>query len=150
MNPHRPLHETTEKRHDKKEIDKNIKAYQYWKKFEELQEEKDDEEETWIKRPPVTSTKEQREKNREHRTKLRKSIINRLGGKCVCCGIDKWWVLTIDHIIPTLNAKRNSQAWQKLYHCEDLSEYQCLCFGCNASKNDRKECELNHFVEGEE
>lgn len=83
-------------------------------------------------------------KERKHR--IKKEIITKLGGKCVCCGVSEWWNLTIDHIKPTRISKTgyNSDWWQKLYFMKDLSSYQCLCFGCNSSKGVREKCTLNH------
>ena len=77
---------------------------------------------------------------------IKKQLIERLGGSCVCCGITEWWVLTFDHIKPLREnmPKYHSDWWQQLKNCPDLSHIQLMCSGCNSSKGIDKECKLEH------
>ena len=82
------------------------------------------------------------------KTKIKKLLISRLGNICICCGVTEWWNLTIDHIKPlrrnSIGRKYSSDDWRKISKLKDLSEYQCLCFGCNSSKGIRDKCLINH------
>ena len=79
-------------------------------------------------------------------------VLKMLGNKCVCCGITEFWNLTVDHITPVY---RNTNVDRKPVpgHYYDiiqgrvpLSDYQCLCFGCNTSKNTGSSCNIDHTL----
>jgi hypothetical protein len=74
---------------------------------------------------------------------LRKKVLLKLGQTCVCCGVQDWWNLTLDHIEPV---KGNRIPWRKLYNSVliDSEGYQCMCYGCNNSKNLGDKCTLDH------
>jgi len=79
---------------------------------------------------------------RETRIKQRKSVLEKLGGKCIKCGFNDWRALHVDHINGGGTKERkefNSPA--KSY--QDIMEfgilkYQILCANCNTIK--RHEC----------
>lgn len=82
--------------------------------------------------------KEILEKEKLRRFKLRKSVIDRLGGECVHCGFTDIRALQIDHINGGGNKKRRHYGVFPYYNMmmkmllEDfLKEYQCLCANCN-------------------
>lgn len=101
----------------------------------------------WHQRPEIR--KRQTELNKLRKYRIKKEIMTRLGGKCVCCGLKEWWILTIDHITPIKNQrnKYDSDWWQTLYFMKDISAFQCLCHGCNSSKGKREKCTLPHGVD---
>lgn len=85
--------------------------------------------------------------NRTKKIKVRIKMLSLLGGKCVCCGESNWWNLTTDHIKPIRSKKRTTLYGQFNQFIQDpssLNNFQCLCFGCNASKNDDDCCKLDH------
>lgn len=102
----------------------------------------------WHSIPEVRKRQLELAKMRKYKLKIK--LLNRLGGKCVCCGVgmEQWWNLTFDHIKPQLikikGDNYTSDWWQSLIHIVDLSPFQILCFGCNSSKGKREECTLPH------
>lgn len=87
--------------------------------------------------------------NRENKSKIRIKLIKLLGGRCSCCGLDKWWVLVVDKIQYTKSSRETPHAlYNKLIKNPDLiEEYQCLCYGCDKSKNIGGKCQLNHNLD---
>lgn len=69
----------------------------------------------------------------------RKGVIEKLGNKCQCCGIDNFDFLSIDHIDGGGIKDRNSfKGWSRYIRYlfflseEELNlKYRCLCFNCN-------------------
>lgn len=75
-------------------------------------------------------------------------LIQLMGGKCSCCGIDIWWVLEFDHKIPIRTSDRepiSSVIKRLLRYPYQREEWQLLCSGCNISKGDRDKCNLPHW-----
>jgi hypothetical protein len=79
---------------------------------------------------------------KERNINNRKTAIKNLGGKCNCCGIDNYDLLSIDHINGGGQKDRNSfGSWGKyLRHLANLpiqelkQKYQTLCYNCNYCK----------------
>ena len=96
-----------------------------------------------------TVIEKKREQKRKSKTKRRIKLLSRFGSKCICCGTTDWWNLTIDHIIP-INRKNDKDnfdnQWKKIAVLDDLSEYQCLCYGCNNSKSRGTKCRIKHTL----
>jgi hypothetical protein len=70
--------------------------------------------------------------------KLRLSIIEYLGGKCVTCGFTDWRAIQVDHINGGGNKERkafknHNRYFRSLVGC-DKSKYQLLCANCNQIK----------------
>ena len=95
----------------------------------------------WLERPESNSPFHSYSYNR----RIRMKAIDKLGGKCVVCGITNMTILTIDHI-------NNDGAIEriKLDECQirnkiinsDLKEinksYQCLCHTCQLVKERKR------------
>lgn len=82
---------------------------------------------------------EKQNKDRVHQRRL--LILERLGNKCGCCGINKISLLSIDHInggghkeCKSMNYKKYISILYKMPLEELISKYQCLCFNCNYAK----------------
>jgi len=80
------------------------------------------------------------QKERSNRlAKNRTDVVMRLGGKCGCCGINNYDLLSIDHIGGEGIKDRHSfKSWKKYIKFlqelpveELLSKYRCLCYNCN-------------------
>lgn len=70
---------------------------------------------------------------RYHREKL----INMLGGRCVACGTDDFYVLTLDHVLNDRNGKRNDRQFIQamLKNIEEARKHlQVLCWNHNTMK----------------
>ena len=69
------------------------------------------------------------------RIKLRKRLIQKLGGKCSRCGIEDWRVLQINHINGGGHKERISKGSKKTYkeilNGERDGEFSLLCANCN-------------------
>jgi len=90
-----------------------------------------------------------KEQMRISKAKRRIKLLSKFGSKCACCGITDWWNLTIDHIKPIIrkNDKDNFEnQWKKIAVQNNLSNYQCLCYGCNNSKSYGKKCKIQHTL----
>jgi hypothetical protein len=79
-----------------------------------------------------------RECTTESRSKLRLAVINKYGGKCVCCDEDKTDFLVIDHVKgggrKELKGRGPSVLRNKLLKHPISSDYQVLCHNCNLAK----------------
>jgi len=88
-----------------------------------------------------------REQKRISKARRRVKLLSRFGSRCNCCGNTEWWNLTIDHIKPVKRKtdKDNfDNQWKKIAILDDLSDYQCLCYGCNNSKSRGEKCKIDH------
>jgi len=81
------------------------------------------------------------EQKKERYHKLRFEAINALGGKCVICGLDDKYMLTIDHVNGDWRAdpfsRRNKRALYRhiLKDVESAkSRFQVLCWNHNSMK----------------
>lgn len=86
------------------------------------------------------NNKESDKKSRErYRDRIKTEAINKLGGKCSCCGVTKG--LQIDHIIPS---DKKSTYDTRIAFVEitkkDSKEYQLLCWRCNQWKGTGPVC----------
>lgn len=80
----------------------------------------------------------QRQYEKDQYIKNRIIVLNKLGGKCDCCGEQKIELLSIDHINGGGNQEKkvlrgaNLLKKLKLMNESDLSnKYRCLCYNCN-------------------
>jgi len=97
----------------------------------------------WQKKHPEKANSKQRRYNK----KLKINALEVVGKTCTCCGVNEWWNLSIDHIIPFNGEKRvlSHAIYRKLINKEeDKTKYQTLCNGCNNSKNLGTKCQLEH------
>lgn len=84
-------------------------------------------------------------RNKRHTSKIK--LIGEMGGKCICCGENKYWNLTFDHIIPLRRKdnKRHTRVDSDLIkNKKNRKFFQILCYGCNISKNSNEKCLLDH------
>jgi hypothetical protein len=77
-----------------------------------------------------------RKHTREYNARVRKSLIELLGGKCVRCGFDDPRALQIDHIhgggsqdVKAMTGMKNIQFMKRVL--AGSTEYQLLCANCN-------------------
>jgi hypothetical protein len=80
-----------------------------------------------------------RERGRGYVHHVKVAIIEKYGGRCVCCSESNLYFLTIDHVNNDgASEKRqlgNSSAIvRKVYREPRSSAYQLLCFNCNCAK----------------
>lgn len=80
-------------------------------------------------------------KSKAYSLKLKHEVIAAYGGKCVCCGLNEWMFLTIDHIDKknrevdrdangkNITGYRLYMILRKLRYPQE--GYRCLCFNCN-------------------
>lgn len=93
--------------------------------------------ETWRKENPDAS----KAIDKRHRAKLRQEVIEAYGGKCVCCGIDDWRFLSIDHTNNDGASHRKDKrfrgpsiyGWLKA-NGFPKDRFQVLCYNCNLAK----------------
>ena|SRR3972149_6273505 len=80
--------------------------------------------------------------NRKNQAKLRKKVIEKLGGKCVECGFSDTRALHIDHINSGGTLLNKTTAWHKRYKAilndTNKEEVQLLCANCNFIKRFEK------------
>lgn len=69
------------------------------------------------------------------RIKIRKRLIQKLGGKCSRCGIEDWRILQINHINGGGYKEYSSKGCKKIYkeilNGEREGEFNLLCANCN-------------------
>ena len=75
----------------------------------------------------------------EYKNNIRKFCFEKLGGKCVICGVSDINVMCIDHINDDGKFERASGASlvkirNKILRGEELERYQQLCYNCNLKK----------------
>lgn len=97
------------------------------------------------------------EYNRQYRRTLRKTVLDRYGGKCECCGVEDFEFLTLEHkngdgaadkrrLMPNFkHGGTNGTALYKLYiELRDSSTLRddigVLCWNCNCSKHYSGQC----------
>lgn len=68
----------------------------------------------------------------------RKIVIERLEGKCACCGETNFDILSIDHVFgggnqekKKLRGKRFMTILKNMEQSKLIEKYQCLCYNCN-------------------
>lgn len=124
---------TAQKRYRQKHPDRVRKATKKWR------EKNKEKMKLW---KSMTPTK-QRQYARTYRKKLRTTIINLLGGKCVKCGESDWRCLQIDHIHGGGNKERKKKFLKDYgnylrYVLRQVKagskDYQLLCANCNWKK----------------
>jgi len=75
--------------------------------------------------------------------KIKKEVIEKYGGKCVCCGENKSEFMTFDHKYDDgkewrKKVKTNSIYWIKKNNFP--KDFQLLCYNCNYSKGNAGYC----------
>lgn len=108
---------------------------------------------TWCKNCHANYQKEYRSRpenkdrfNRDatkRRRQRRKDVIDKYGGKCVCCGESQYEFLSIDHVNGNgknhrENLRHNLISW--LRNNEVSEEFQILCHNCNQAKGHYGTC----------
>ncbi len=75
---------------------------------------------------------------KEYLRRLRKSVLDALGGKCMRCDFDDYRALQIDHVNGGGSKERKSRGYRKNFHKHVLesflkkeNKYQLLCANCN-------------------
>lgn len=90
----------------------------------------------------------QKQYQRERYRKIRKELVERLGGKCVVCGSTE--NLSFDHINPSSKEKTISKIWcyskEKLE--EEITKCQLLCSRCHNNKTLAEKGHHNHKQDG--
>lgn len=80
---------------------------------------------------------------RERYREMRKAILDALGGKCYCCGLDDYRFLTIDHIQNDGKQERKPNGKQRNSYMILRSileagcsreRYQAACYNCNCAR----------------
>ena len=73
--------------------------------------------------------------HKEFRTRVRKKVISHYGGKCECCGEDRYEFLAIDHIKGNGNKHRKKEKYTELARWLTQNNYpkgyRVLCHNCN-------------------
>jgi len=79
---------------------------------------------------------------REERKRLRRLVIQQLGGKCSCCGEHQHEFLTIDHVNNDGREHRRATGGSSTRMYRDIrrqgfprKKYQVHCFNCNLAKS---------------
>lgn len=85
------------------------------------------------------------DRQKSYRLKIRKQVLEKYGGKCVCCGESNWAFLVIDHINDDgyieRREKYGSQSGASFSFVLELNrnpirtDLQILCWNCNATKS---------------
>jgi hypothetical protein len=82
---------------------------------------------------------QQRAYRNQKRLEIRDMVLERMGGKCACCGEREPLFLTIDHVNGGGAIHRRqigkTDMWKWLYHNDFPEGFQILCFNCNAGKH---------------
>jgi len=77
------------------------------------------------------------DKRNEYRHRRRRMVLARLGGKCACCGEDRFEFLAIDHIHGVDKAQGRKTGEDLVLQVErdgfDRSKYRVLCHNCNCA-----------------
>lgn len=77
------------------------------------------------------------ERQREKLRRLRREVIDGYGGKCECCGEDRWQFLTLEHKNGGGTLHRQEISGQGIYRDARRRsyppEYGLLCWNCNAA-----------------
>jgi len=76
-----------------------------------------------------------RENGERERRRIKKIVFDRLGRRCVCCGITENSMLTIDHAI-NIGKQRSKEGeiYSYLIKNNFPDGYSVMCFNCNISK----------------
>lgn len=86
---------------------------------------------------PYRKSPEGKRKARERARKRRLSLIEQMGGECVCCGEDTYEFLQFDHIDGNGAEHRNELGRTSLATSDviaKIEEFQLLCCNCNFAK----------------
>lgn len=79
-----------------------------------------------------------RKRQQKRGNRLRKTLIEKMGGRCACCGEHRWSMLEIDHVnndghIDRQISRGNIYLRMLRLGCPP-EKYQVLCSNCNQSK----------------
>lgn len=86
------------------------------------------------------------EYSKKHNRELKLTVVNEYGGKCVCCGEDRFEFLSIEHSFGDGRKYREKIGGGRVYR--DLKKrgfpkdegIQVMCFNCNCSRGFYKCC----------
>lgn len=98
--------------------------------------------EQWKKQPPEVL----QERARAYNRRIREEVIEHYGGKCVCCGENRYEFMAIDHINGGGVQHRKSIGWSgnsiaKWLRKNDYPDgFRILCHNCNLAKGFYKVC----------
>lgn len=89
--------------------------------------------------PKGGPTDDDRNASARHRARMRMATIERLGGRCECCGIDEPLVLEFDHRTPVQRRTNGVRSHDALALCRailrgDDVDVQLLCSNCHTIK----------------
>lgn len=81
---------------------------------------------------------------KKYKLDLKREVMDKYGGKCVCCGEKPLIFLTIDHIKGGGNKHRKELGRRGIYSWLRTNNYpkgfQVLCWNCNAAKHILGKC----------
>jgi hypothetical protein len=87
-----------------------------------------------------------RQTNKEYTAKLRKTVIEGLGGKCACCGIETYEFLSIHHV-GEWGKQHRKQFKKQTTLLNDiirlgfpLDKFECLCWNCHLAQTFHGKC----------
>jgi len=93
---------------------------------------------------------------REQIVKRRQTVIDLLGGKCIDCGNSDVRVLQIDHKIPVLRTRKDSNYGSLdsgarltdriIIGKEDLDKFELRCANCHQIKNYEQRKQLKNYI----
>lgn len=92
----------------------------------------------------------------KHRLKAKVDVIERYGGKCVCCGEARSAFLTIDHISDDGAEDRRQRkimrtVWEALTSRPvDNERFRLLCFNCNCGRHQTPTKECPHVYDSKD
>ena len=73
----------------------------------------------------------------KYRKRLKEQVFKKLGGKCVCCGVDTMEFLSLHHTRGNGQIDRGSSLYSLLRRIRDGNydekDYDIMCFNCNLS-----------------
>jgi len=90
--------------------------------------------------------------SKKYNIKLKANALKIIGVKCICCGLDIFSLLSVDHIIPIskLNVKRlgSVNIYKEILNNPKIAKkkFQTMCTGCNVSKGYSEKCRLDHSI----
>jgi hypothetical protein len=78
---------------------------------------------------------------KSYRENRRKIVLEKYGGKCLCCGETQQEFLTIDHVNGKLGRwDSGDYLIARLLNSSVSCEYRILCYNCNCSLGHRGYC----------
>jgi hypothetical protein len=84
----------------------------------------------------VTCSQCRADRRRQENRALRKAVLDLLGGKCACCGVEEYVFLDIDHVNNDGAEDRRRTAGVATWRLAlvEPARFQVLCRNCNWAK----------------